>query len=360
MKLSKVAKLFRSIFSAEQEVVTAVSTPTPLRSDVIYQLSEFSDKGHIVDAIPGCESWVIEKDGINYVPLLSVTYGNPSRFKHPIFTNYTGHETKRLAEYLGRPNCVISVKRPGASRPVLFISVEDYIFLFEYNITVERGQQFIRDFAGHYYLSNLKSARRAASKRVSESAPEPVSESAPEPVSEPAPEPVSELATKETFEAFHVPDEFYQAFVTSRVGKMFSEFMEIADSIGLHGHEAAIYADQGVLKCCGRSVLETMGLRGAVRPEDDRRSYTPTELGATMDLSAFGFNKLLERYGLQVRIRNKWQPTELGLPHCAVFDHYVSSSETPSNRLQVKWFKSVLTELASCLDKEDGSLEDAA
>lgn len=344
MKLSKVAKLFRSIFSAEQEVVPAVITPAPLRSDVIYQLSEFSDKGHVLDAIPGYKSWVIEKDGINYVPLLSVTYGNPSRFKHPIFSNYTGHETKRLAEYLGRPNCVISVKRPGASRPVLFISVEDYIFLFEYNITVERGQQFIRDFTGNYYLSNLSSARKASSKLASE----------------PAPEPTSELATKETFEAFHVPDEFYQAFVTSRVGKMFSEFMEVADSIGLHGHEAAIYADQGVLKCCGRSVLETMGLRGAVRPEDDRRSYTPTELGATMDLSAFGFNKLLERYGLQVRIRNKWQPTELGLPHCAIFDHYVSESETPSNRLQVKWFKSVLTELARCLDKEDGSLEDAA
>ena len=352
MKLSKVAELFRSIFSAEQEVVPAVSTPAPLRSDVIYHLSDFSDKGHLLDAIPGCESWVIEKDGINYVPLLSVTYGNPSRFKHPIFTNYAGHETKRLAEYLGRPNCVISVKRPDASRPVLFISVEDYIYLFEHNITVERGQQFIRDFAGKYYLSNLKSARKASSK----SAPEPVSEPVSELASEPVTEPASELATKETFEAFHVPDEFYQAFVTSRVGKMFSEFMEIADSIGLHGHEAAIYADHGVLKCCGRSVLETMGLRGAVRPEDDRRSYTPTELGATIDLSAVGFNKLLERYGLQVRIRNKWQPTELGLPHCAIFDHYVSESETPSNRLQVKWFKSVLTELARCLDNEDGAL----
>lgn len=346
MKLSKVAKLFRSIFSADPAVESVSgpeAQPSPITSaspspDVIYHYRDFIDRGHRDDLVPGMRFSVIEKDGVLYTPLLAFTQGSACGIRHPIFTGYTGIETNRLAEFLGRPRCVISVKRPSAARPVLYISIDDLLFLFEREITIKRGQEFIKNFTGKCVLDRRVNGAKCRSRKIAASL---------------TPEAAPELADAKVtvFDDVEVPQHIYEAMVSSRVGQVFSELMEIAQSLGLRGHEAAIYADNGIQKQCGFSVLEAMGMRGAPRPADDRLSYTPTELGATVDLSAIGFNKLLEQYGFQVRIRNKWQPTERGLPHCAVFDPYVSESETPSNRLQVRWFKSVLNELNLLMDE---------
>jgi hypothetical protein len=335
MKLSKLTNFVHSLLFSKTPGLPPVSTEPvvePCQNQAPVASSSGCEIYQSATAIPGCEVTIYKKGGVEYVQFLKVLRDSSLRSLafHPMFFNFTLSKTEALANALGVSGAVTQFRLGPKNNIAYFMSVEAFKNLFEKRIALKRGMI-----------------------HPSRSRPPSVEEKEVAPAS-------TEIERVGAFAALDVPQDVYAAFVESRVGAMFSELMVVAQTIGLQDKEAIIYADRGVLSATGRSVLEIMGLKGVERPECDRRSYTPTELGASMDLSAIGFNKMLEQYGLQIRVRNKWQPTELGLPHCAVFDAYISESETPSNRLQVKWFKSVLTELSRCLDKEAASLEDAA
>lgn len=123
--------------------------------------------------------------------------------------------------------------------------------------------------------------------------------------------------------------------------KMFRPAFMVAKMVGCPKNIAAISANQAVYARTKINLLEELGQTHLIAENQQEQYYTPTDLGKLHGLSNQRVNKLLEEAGLQIRIGDKWEPTETGLKHCIILDtgkkHNSGAAVT-----QVKWLPSVM------------------
>ena len=124
--------------------------------------------------------------------------------------------------------------------------------------------------------------------------------------------------------------------------KLVPAMVEAAKAFGFVGNQAALSANKALVALSGVDVLAAMGHTHLIA-DKKALTFTPTELGQQVEppISAQMINRLLTEAGLQIKVNDRWEPTDEGLPHAEVLDTGKSrSSGVPVK--QVKWFSSVL------------------
>lgn len=133
---------------------------------------------------------------------------------------------------------------------------------------------------------------------------------------------------------------------------VYRDAVKTAKLIGFVGNMALLSADNYCKTTLGCSILDSMGATHLIADERGR-TYTPTELGKMMApfLSAIKLNLALEQAGLQKRDMGEWMPTDKAAGLCEWLDTGKRHSNgTPVK--QVKWFKTVLNQIANGFLKE--------
>jgi hypothetical protein len=130
----------------------------------------------------------------------------------------------------------------------------------------------------------------------------------------------------------------------SRLTKVNKALIALAKQNGLKGNQAIISADRATEKLEGISPLKLLGIE--LVAEVKSQSYTPTEIGAMLEdkLSAQKVNKILEAKGFQVKMGDKWEPTEKGKPFGEMIDTTKRHSDGSPVK-QWKWFSTILNEI---------------
>jgi hypothetical protein len=93
-----------------------------------------------------------------------------------------------------------------------------------------------------------------------------------------------------------------------------------ARALGLDQNAAAIGANQLIRKMTGQNLLEAFGSTHLVAENQEAKFFTPTELGARINVSARKFNELLAGAGLQIRQGKEWEVTEVGRAFGRILD----------------------------------------
>jgi hypothetical protein len=93
-----------------------------------------------------------------------------------------------------------------------------------------------------------------------------------------------------------------------------------ARAFGLDKNAAAISASQYVRRLTGVDLLGAFGSTHLPAERQDAQWFTPTELGARIDISARKFNLLLAEAGLQARQGEDWVPTAAAESLYRLFD----------------------------------------
>lgn len=121
--------------------------------------------------------------------------------------------------------------------------------------------------------------------------------------------------------------------------------LEWAKSFGFVGNQAVLSANKATLAITNMDLLALSG-NTHLLAEKKALTFTPTQLGKQFEphVSPHGINMRLEEAGLQVKVGDRWSPTEKGLKHCEVVDTGKKhSSGTPVK--QIKWYDTALEEL---------------
>lgn len=136
---------------------------------------------------------------------------------------------------------------------------------------------------------------------------------------------------------------------TAEAAKAFPPLVRVARLLGCDKNAAAISASQAIYAMTNINLMQQLGHTHLVAEGQDGHWYTPTELGKEIGTSARGVNLLLAESGLQMKIGEKWQPTEVGKEFCRLFDtgkkHGSGVAVT-----QVKWSRNVLPMLGEQRD----------
>lgn len=128
--------------------------------------------------------------------------------------------------------------------------------------------------------------------------------------------------------------------------KEFRALFGIARMIGCDKPAAAISANQAVVKLTGTNLLALIWHTHIEAENQDALYFTPTELGARIDISALKLNQRLANAGLQVRHGKTWEPTPAGKEFSRVYDTGKKHNcGTPIQ--QVKWSASVMGRIAA-------------
>ena len=113
-------------------------------------------------------------------------------------------------------------------------------------------------------------------------------------------------------------------------------------AFGFVGNQATLSANKAVKAVTNVDLLAISGNTHLIA-DKKALTFTPTELGQQIDppVSAKMINRLLAEAGLQVKVNDRWEPTDEGLAHAEVLDTGKRhSSGVPVK--QVKWFGDVI------------------
>lgn len=131
----------------------------------------------------------------------------------------------------------------------------------------------------------------------------------------------------------------------------FKDYYGIAKLIGLDKNAAAIAANQAVIKLTGTDVLQLLEQKQMQAEKQDTQWFTPTELGARLNISARAFNLLLAEAGLQMKRGEVWEVTDAGREFARLYDTGKKhGSGVPIQ--QIKWSPSVTDLLKTDAQKE--------
>lgn len=111
--------------------------------------------------------------------------------------------------------------------------------------------------------------------------------------------------------------------------------------LGLDKNAAAIAANNAIYQATQVNLMQQLGATHLEAEAQDSQWYTPTELGKLIGTSARGANLLLAESGLQMKMGEKWEATEVGQEFSRLFDtskkHHSGVPVT-----QLKWSRNVL------------------
>lgn len=129
--------------------------------------------------------------------------------------------------------------------------------------------------------------------------------------------------------------------LTTEAARALPALIRAGRLLGLDKNAAAIAANQAIYGMTNVNLMQQLGHTHLVAENQDSGWYTPTELGGIMGTSARGVNLLLAEAGLQVKIGEKWEATEVGREFSRLFDTGKRhASGVPVT--QMKWSKNVL------------------
>lgn len=129
---------------------------------------------------------------------------------------------------------------------------------------------------------------------------------------------------------------------TAEAAKAFPALARVARMLGCDKNAAAIAANQAIYGLTNINLMKQLGTTHLEAEKQDTLWFTPTELGQRFhNTSARGMNLLLAEAGLQAKINDKWEPTQVGREFCRLFDTSKKhGSGVPV--MQVKWSINVL------------------
>ncbi|KQP43943.1 BRO family protein [Pseudorhodoferax sp. Leaf274] len=129
---------------------------------------------------------------------------------------------------------------------------------------------------------------------------------------------------------------------TAEAAKAFPALARVARMLGCDKNAAAIAANQAIFGLTNINLMKQLGTTHLEAEKQDTLWFTPTELGQRFhNTSARGMNLLLAEAGLQAKINDKWEPTQVGREFCRLFDTSKKhGSGVPV--MQVKWSINVL------------------
>jgi prophage antirepressor-like protein len=129
---------------------------------------------------------------------------------------------------------------------------------------------------------------------------------------------------------------------TAEAAKAFPALARVARMLGCDKNAAAIAANQAIFGLTNINLMKQLGTTHLEAEKQDTLWFTPTELGQRFhNTSARGMNLLLAEAGLQAKINDKWEPTQVGREFCRLFDtSKKQGSGVPV--MQVKWSINVL------------------
>lgn len=121
--------------------------------------------------------------------------------------------------------------------------------------------------------------------------------------------------------------------------------LSVAKMLGLTGNQAALSANGLALKTTGVDVLEAMGQKRLIAPQQEAL-LTATDIGRELGRSAIAINAMLESFGFQVgrrdhKHRTYWEPTPLGLRAGGVMLDVERSNKSGNSR-QLRWASSII------------------
>lgn len=136
---------------------------------------------------------------------------------------------------------------------------------------------------------------------------------------------------------------------TAEAAKAFPPLMRVARLLGCDKNAAAISASQAIYAMTSINLMQQLGHTHLAAEGQDGHWYTPTELGKEIGTSARGVNLLLAESGLQVKMGDKWEPTEVGKEFSRLYDTGKKhGSGVPVT--QMKWSRNVLPMLGEQKD----------
>ena len=147
----------------------------------------------------------------------------------------------------------------------------------------------------------------------------------------------------------------------------FKGFFSIARLVGLDSNQAALAASRGVKNEIGVDPLASMGITHFLAPQQEP-DVNATQAGAKVaeriggTVSAIAANRLLEKYGFQVKDANVdsgWMDTEKGKPFAVWKDTAKKHSDGTSVR-QLRWAVGVVGALVSSLSEAADAQEGRA
>ena len=124
--------------------------------------------------------------------------------------------------------------------------------------------------------------------------------------------------------------------------KEFRALFGVARLVGMDKNAAALSANQAVAKLTGTNVLNLLGHTHLEAENQEALFFTPTELGARMNISGRKFNMLLAEAGLQAKKGEHWVP----LPTAEGFYRVMDTGKRHGDGAmvqQVKWADNVLS-----------------
>ncbi len=143
-----------------------------------------------------------------------------------------------------------------------------------------------------------------------------------------------------------VPKAQNPALIGREARLQFRMGLSVAKMLGLTGNQAALSANGLALRTTGVDVLEAMGQKRLVAPQQEVL-LTATDIGRELGgKSAISVNAMLETFGFQTggrdhKHRTYWEPTALGLRAGAVMLDVERTNKSGNSR-QLRWASSIV------------------
>lgn len=128
---------------------------------------------------------------------------------------------------------------------------------------------------------------------------------------------------------------------TAEAAKALPPLMRAGRLLGLDKNAAAIAANNAIYQATQINLMQQLGATHLEAEQQDSQWYTPTELGGLIGTSARGVNLLLAESGLQVKMGEKWEATEVGQEFTRLFDTGKKHGKGVPV-MQMKWSRNVL------------------
>ena len=129
--------------------------------------------------------------------------------------------------------------------------------------------------------------------------------------------------------------------LTTEAARALPALIRAGRLLGLDKNAAVIAANQAIYGMTNINLMQQLGHTHIEAESQDSGWYTPTELGKLIGTSARGVNLLLAESGLQMKIGEKWEATDVGREFSRLFDTGKRhGSGVPVT--QMKWSKNVL------------------
>lgn len=146
-------------------------------------------------------------------------------------------------------------------------------------------------------------------------------------------------------------DDYHHQGRESRL--QFKQGLAIARMMGLSGNQAVLSANSLTIRTTGVDVLDAMGQRHLVAPQQEAL-LTPSDIGKELGgRSGIAINELLQRFGFQSgqrdhKNRTFWEPTPKGIEAGAVMTDVARGNGTGNSR-QLRWASRIVVVLRNLI-----------